>query len=101
MAAPKPFIRSLIAYAVENGRSSLAAIRSSQFSVITTTGGKQLTGVAAGGKSFTYTIPQGLSVLELIEAAQVALEYYDTLTEAQRTTLTTRAPITRTVISFS
>lgn len=97
---PSPFIRSLVAYAQENGRAALAAIRSSQFEVIATTGGKQLTGSAAGGKSFTYTVPQGLTILELISFAQVALEYYDTLSDDQRNTLTTRAPITSAVLRF-
>lgn len=100
MASPSFFIKSLIRVANAQGRGVLEAIVTGQFDVLKNTGGKQLTGATAGGKSFTYQIPQGLEVNELMAKAEEALEFFDSCDAEQIANYLKRRPDSRTVARF-
>ena len=96
MAAPDFFIRSLLRVAKEQGREVLLAIVTSQFQQITTSGGKQLTGASANGKSFSYTVPSGLDVAALMAKAEEALTLFDSMSEDELTEMLTARPVSTT-----
>lgn len=100
MAAPTPFIRSLIRVANAQGREVLESIITGQFTVLKDSGGKQLTGVTAGGKSFTYTVPPSLSIEQLMGAMEEALEFFDSMTAEQVANYLKRRHESRTLATF-
>lgn len=102
MAAPSFFIRSLILWDQAQGGTigdHLAALVIAQAGAIAANG-RQLTSVGANGKSFSYTIPTGMSALEVLEAMEEARTLCVSLGAAAITQwLATRQP-SRTVARF-
>jgi hypothetical protein len=98
--SPAFFTRSLIRVASLQGRAVLEAIITGQFSVITKNGGKQLIGVAAGGKSFSYMVPIGLSLKDLMGLAEEALAEFDSMDSDEVDALLSTKPLRKTVSGF-
>jgi hypothetical protein len=98
--SPAFFTRSLIRVASLQGRAVLEAIITGQFSVITSNGGKQLVGVAAGGKSFSYQVPMGLALDQLMAKAEEALASFDAMDSDEVSALLTTIPLRKTVSGF-
>jgi hypothetical protein len=100
MASPDFFLRSLLRVASLQGRGVLEAIVTSQFSAVSTNGGKQLTGATANGKSFSYTVPAGLSLLEVMARMEEALEWIDSHTSDELTAILSTKAATYTTARF-
>jgi len=73
--ASRLFIRALIRRAKKEAdpEAFLEALATAQFNVISTDGGKLLESSSVDGASFKWSIPSGLSTVEIIEAAELAL----------------------------
>jgi thiamine biosynthesis lipoprotein ApbE len=83
MAAPSNFTRSLLRWtlAQDDTRDALEALVIAGAGSISTSG-KQLTGASANGKSFSYTIPPGMSGMEVLGAMEEALTLFDSFADA-------------------
>lgn len=75
----KVFVQALLRWAKkqEDPAASLEQIVTGQFEKLNAAGGKVLISSTVNGKSFTYTLPSGMSEVKLIELAEVALQYYE------------------------
>lgn len=97
MAAPSFFIRSLLRWTLDQDetRDALEAlVIAGAGSLATADGGKQMISASANGKSFSYTIPQGMTALELLAAMEEALTLFDSFEDedAVAAYLATRPP---------
>ncbi len=100
MASPDFFLRSLLRVASLQGRGVLEAIITGQFEVVSTNGGKQLTGATANGKSFSYAVPTKLGVDGAMEYSEEALEWLDSHTNAELTAILSNKAATYTTARF-
>lgn len=100
MPSPDYFIRALLRIGSLQGRGVLEAVVTGQFKVISDNGGKQLVATAAGGKSFSFQIPHGLAVDQLMAKAEEALSTFDSLDADELDAYLTTRPLRKTVSVF-
>jgi hypothetical protein len=100
MGAPSFFVKALIRVANTQGPEVLEAIITGQFSIIQSTGGKQLTGVSAGGKNFSYQVPPGLEIDKLMGYCEEALSIFTACDAEQIAAYLKRRPESRSVARF-
>ncbi|PTY05024.1 hypothetical protein DB346_02380 [Verrucomicrobia bacterium LW23] len=74
--------RAFLRQGVRKGRAFLEELASNNFEALEQSG-RVLTNTTVNGESLTWTVPPGLSTMEIVSYAERALEYLDGHSDAQ------------------
>lgn len=95
-----PIIRAFVRVANLLGRGVLEAVVIGQFQTTISDGGLQMITGAVNGKSFSFQVSAGFGVLQIMETAELALEFFDGSSSDQITAMLSTRPVNFTVPTF-